>query len=155
MYKQKENAEKLLEKFAKISLLDGRDYAFSAYALKCKDTLYSGPKGISYQPPFLSGKIYFVAEVAIKLSPRGGLSLYQHFFQLDLAQIKAELEKIAVIDSDSILLTTNGIVNLISGFYYEIADFLLDYNGDGDNYPEIAKMLYKYRGFVAGKRYGL
>ena len=153
--KRQENAEKLLEKFADITLLNGKRFTFSAYALEHKDHHYSGKEGISYLLEERKVSSYFVAEVAIELSPRGGWSLYQHFFQLDLASIKHELNKIATIDQNSILYQSEGIANFLAERYFEIVDSLIDYNGEKDNYAEIAAMIFKYRASVAGVRFSV
>lgn len=154
MIKQ-QNSEKLLEKFANKSLLKDKKFTFRAYTLEHKDHPYSEKDGVSYLLADRKVSVLFAAEVAIELSPRGGWSLYQHFFQLDLASIKIELNKIETINQNSILCTSEGIANVLTERYFEIADFLIDYNGEKDNYAEIAALIYKYRGTAGGINFGV
>lgn len=153
--KEQENAQKLLEKFTNRNLQDGNDFSFRVYALERKDNLYKDKDGVTYSYPHLTGNIYFVAEVAINLGPRGGWSLHQHFFQLDLASIKIELEKIAEMNPISNLLRPDGIARVLNDHYAEVSSWLLDYNGFGDNYKEIAALLYKNHALAFIGRLGL
>lgn len=153
--KEQENAQKLLEKFANRNLLDGKDFSFRVYALEKKGNEYSGSDGITYYHSELKGSLYFVAEVAINIGPRGGWSFHQHFFQLDLASIKIELEKIAEMNSNSTLFTPDGIASVLNNYYAEVTSWLVDYNGFGDNYKEIAALLYKNRALAFISRFGI
>lgn len=156
--KEQENAQKLLEKFTNRNLPDGKDFSFRVYALEKKGNNYLGKIGkndISYYLPEPEGSLYFVAEVAINLDPRGGWSLYQHFFQLDLASIKIELEKIKKMDSADIRFQPEGIANVLREHYAEATKWLVDYNGIKDNYSEIAALLCNQPGTAAAKRFGV
>ena len=152
---EKQTAEKLLQKFANPLHLDGKDFTFKAYALTREDKNFKGNDSKNYFPPEFQGNLYFVAEVAINLNPRGGWSMYKHFFQLDLASIKIELDKIEKIDANSILFTPIGIANVIKEHYYLMADLLVDYNNERDDNPQIAALLLKFRGTAPGIIFGV
>jgi hypothetical protein len=153
--KNTNNAEKLLEKFANKDILDGKNFTFRAYSVERNGNYYLTQGRITHLPAHMSGTLYFVAEVTIELSNRGGSVSYQHYFQLDLASIKIELDKIAKLDPIHVLYHVKGIVNVLNEHYYEIANWLKDYNGTQDNYPEIAKLLYKHKDRAVAPNYGL
>ena len=150
----KNQAEKLMEKFADVSFLNGKEYEFEAYALEKKEKSHYAFNEISYPTPFNTGDNYFIAEVRVRIQPRGGFMYFKHAFQLDLAQIKIELEK---IDSEwaKTLILPERIANVLTERYYEISEYLIDYNGVKDNYREIANLLYKYRGTSVAPYYGI
>lgn len=150
----KNQAEKLMEKFADVSFLNGKENKFIVYALENNDNYRFAFKDISYPTPFKKGQNYFVAEVIVEIQPGGGFMYFKHAFQLDLAQIKIELEK---IDSEwaKTLILPERIANVLTERYYEISEYLIDYNGVKDNYREIANLLYKYRGTSVAPYYGI
>lgn len=155
--KKLENAKKLMERFADAKILETKEFDFRVYALKKdKDGVFSNLKlGISYPSPF-SGDSYFVAEVAVKLSPRGGNALFKHAFQLDHASLKIELEKIDYEKAQEIS-SPERISSIFNELYHEIAEHLVDYNDNGvrDNYVEIADALMKKRSISHGKKFGI
>jgi hypothetical protein len=150
----KNQAEKLMEKFADVSFLNGKEYQFEAYALEKKEKSYYAFNEISYPTPFNTGDNYFIAEVRVRIQPRGGFMYFKHAFQLDLASIKIELEK---IDTDwaKNITTPQRIANVLNERYHEFTEYLIDYNGIKDNYAEIANLLYKYRGTSVAIDYGI
>jgi hypothetical protein len=150
----KNQAEKLMEKFADVSFLNGKEYKFIVYALEKNDNYRFAFKDISYPTPFEKGQNYFVAEVIVEIQPRGGFMYFKHAFQLDLAQIKIELEKIDT-EWDKTLILPERIANVLTVGYYEISEYLIDYNGVKDNYKEIANLLYKNKGASVGQIFGV
>jgi hypothetical protein len=139
----KNQAEKLMEKFADVSLLIGKEFKFNVYVIEV-DNLNRNV----FKTP------YFTAQVNCELMPRGGYAIYQHVFQLDLASIKIELEK---IDTDwaKNITTPQRIANVLNERYHEFTEYLIDYNGIKDNYAEIANLLYKYRGTSVATEFGI
>jgi hypothetical protein len=135
------NAEKLMSKIADASLLIGKEFKFNVYVIEV-DNLNRNV----FKTP------YFMAQVNCELMPRGGSAIYQHAFQLDLASVKIELEK---IDTDLAKnITPHRIANVLNECYHEITEHLIGYNGIKDNYEEIANLLYKYKGTSVSPDFG-
>jgi hypothetical protein len=132
-----------MSKFADASLLDGKEFTFSLYAIE-EDVL----KGNVFTAS------YFTAQVNLDLNPRGGFAIYQHSFRLDLASLKIELEKIDLIKAAS-LLHPHRIADALIYCYHEAADFLVDYNGIKDDYEGLATLLYKYNGSSAARDFNI
>jgi hypothetical protein len=153
--KKQMNAIKLMGRFSDVKILESKQYEFSVYTLeKDNNHGFSSPSmRIAYPSPFNTGNEYFVAEVMVKMSPRGGFALYKHAFQLDMASVKIELEKINIEYSKNITSSPRGIASILDTFYYEFSEYLVDYNGVKDNYAEIAKLLVKCHGTAKGDKF--
>lgn len=141
-----EQAKKLMERFAEAKLPQAKEYEFRVYLMDLdennKHLLKNGKLAISNPSPFsgMSPAAYFVAEVNLRLFNRGGWLSYKHSFQLDLTQLKIEMEK---IDSENSLnlIAPDRVANVFGLHYHEMAPFLIDFNGDKDNYAEIARFI--------------
>ena len=100
---------------------------------------------------FLLFNICFVAEAAVELSPRGGGGIVQHIFQLDLDQLKIEAKKILSEEEVKNLIIPDAIAAILEEKYCDFTEFLVDYNGEKDNYCEIARLIKQYRGTAGAK----
>lgn len=155
--KKLKNAMKLMKRFADAKILESKEYEFKVYALeKDNNHGFSSPTmRIAYPSPFNTGNEYFIAEVMVKMSPRGGFALYKHAFQLDFSSVKIELEKINTEHSKNITSSPRGIASILDTFYCEFAEYLIDYNGENDNYAAIAKLLDELSGTASGEKFGI
>lgn len=147
-----QQVKKLMSKFADVNFLTGKEHSFQVYALEYNDGNYCGPVGITYPSPF--GEPYFIAEVSVRIDPKGGKMLYKHAFKLDLASLKYELEKINTKSAKTLILPER-IANVLQERYHEVADYLIDYNGKMDYYREIAEILSKSIGPSVAPDFGI
>jgi hypothetical protein len=155
--KKQKSMRKLLERFGDVKILESGVAEFKVYALeRDKNHGFSSPSlRVSHPSPFNTGDEYFIAEVKFQMSPRGGFIFYKHAFQLDMASVKDELKMISKEKARDITSSPQGIASILDEFYYEVAEFLVDYNGEKDNYPGIAKILYEKSRTASGKKFGV
>ena len=149
-------AKALMNRFADASILNSKKYQFRVYALeKNKDGVFTNPSiGVSYPSPF-NGDYLFVAEVKVYLSPKGGYMLYNHLFTFEtMGTLEKELREINEEWAKTLLLPKR-IANALCDCYHEVAPHLIDYNEKGNELPEIAQILYKYRGASVALKFGL
>jgi hypothetical protein len=150
----KKNSEILIKKFGSTDLLKKPQILFRVYSLKRNTSVFEG-ENTKYEMPLFKGKfnICFVAEAAVELSPRGGGGIVQHIFQLDLDQLKIEAKKILSEEEVKNLIIPDAIAAILEEKYCDFTEFLVDYNGEKDNYCEIARLIKQYRGTAGAKRF--
>jgi hypothetical protein len=150
----KQQATKLMSKFADVNLLKDNNYTFNVYLLNHKEVIFPTNMDISYPSPNEKDKLYYIAEVCLTINLRGGFICYKHAFQLDIASLKHELE---LIDSEKakLLIIPDRIANILTKRYHEVAEYLRDYNDVKDLYKEIASLFNNNYGTSIAEDFGV
>jgi len=150
------NTKILLERFADFNKIGSKKSEFRVYALeKNKDGVFSNSQiGVSYPNPFAAGDSFFVAEVKILLTPKGGFMVYNHIFQFEPGALEAELLKIDLELAKTLAFPTR-IAKALNVCYYQIAPYMKDYNDKNDVLGEIAQILNNFRGTSAAVDFGI
>lgn len=158
------NIIKILEKFGNNDLLkSAHEASFQLYVLEPSKNYpeesgcYTGKdihekKFSRVIPNHQKNRLLFCAEVIIPVSLGKGYVFITHAFQLDLNQVEVEFNKLNFPGWREI---REGIMYLLKDHYHAIADFLVDFNGEKDNYPELAKSFHELRRSATAGRFGV